>query len=95
MNHKFERKKRFEPFLSLVKKELGDNVSLDQHRLALAIASYLLDNSFHLTEYDNEFVGFLEYVVDKYGRVNYFDYVDKLELPISDYVKANYDLRNF
>jgi hypothetical protein len=40
-----------------------------------------------------KFLNSLEYIVNKYGRINYFNYVDKGELPFSDYLKANYDLK--
>ena len=36
---------------------------------------------------------FLKYVIEKYGKENYWKYLEKSPLPFSDYVKASYDFR--
>jgi hypothetical protein len=46
-----------------------------------------------ITDQDKEFVEFLQYVVQKYGREDYWEWAEKSSLPLADYLKANYDLR--
>jgi len=88
-----ERKKRFEPFLWLLEKEVGKDVDEEKFSFALAVATYVLENAFHLTEEDREFYEFLKHMIDKYGKENYWKYVEKSPLPFPDYLKANYDFR--
>ncbi|NPA32607.1 MAG: hypothetical protein GXO04_03170 [Aquificae bacterium] len=90
-----ERKKRFEPFLWLLAKEMGQEIEEERFKFSLAVATYVLENAFNFTEEDKEFYEFLKYVVDKYGREDYWKWVEKSPLPFPDYLRANYDFRPF
>ncbi|SNZ15544.1 hypothetical protein SAMN06265353_1397 [Hydrogenobacter hydrogenophilus] len=92
--HEHERKLRFEPFLWLMQKEKGIEVPEENFRFALAVATYVLENAFHFTEEDMEFYEFLRHVVEKHGREDYWQWIEKSPLPLPDYLKANYDFRD-
>ncbi len=91
--HEKERRKRFEPFLWLLIKEMGKDVDEEKFRFALAVATYVLENSYNLTEEDREFYEFLKYVIDKYGKENYWKWIEESPLPFHDYIKASFDFR--
>ena len=90
--HKHERKERFLPYYYLLAKEMGEEVPEEDFRFALAVATYALENALW-TEQDEELYEFLKYVVEKYGREDYWEYAEKSKLPLQDYLKANYDFR--
>lgn len=71
---------------------MGEEVPEEDFRFALAVATYALENALW-TEQDEELYEFLKYVVEKYGREDYWKYAEKSRLPLQDYLKANYDFR--
>ncbi len=93
--HSRERKERFLPYYHLLAKEIGKDVSEEDFGFALAFATYVLENAFWWTEQDEELYELLKYMVRKYGKENYWKYASETKLPLQEYLKANYDFRDY